>query len=266
MASQVVAGIAFVFIFGGALLAMAIASRLPDHHRSGDSRDVIKLGIGMIATLSALVLGLLVATAKGSFDAQTQTINQLATKVIFLDRILGWYGNDTQEARGLLRRSLAITLVHLFPDDGGGSTKLAPGKGRSEMEAVYEKIAALQVANDAQQTLKADAPATTTDLTQARLQLFVAGDTSLPTAFLVVLTAWLTALFFGYGLLAPRNPTLIAVLLVCALSLSGAIFLVLELSQPFEGIVRISSAPLQDAMGHLGEQESPPHPDPPGSR
>lgn len=253
MSAHLVAFIAFLCIFGGALLAMAIAAVLPDHHRSGDSRDVIKLAIGMIATLSALVLGLLVATAKGTFDQQTHTVNHLATKVILLDRMLAWYGPESAAARTALRQSLTLTLQRLWPEGDTDVPNLAPGEARGRLEEVYEKVAALSAADDAQRALKADALHTTTDVAEARLQLFVLGDTSIPLAFLVVLTCWLTVLFFGYGLLAPRNATLILALLVCTLSVSGAIFLILELSRPFDGIVRISKAPLEDAVSHLDE-------------
>ena len=71
--------------------------------------------------------------------------------------------------------------------------------------------------------------------------------------FLVVLVFWLTILFISFGLFAPPNATVIATLFVCALSVSGAIFLILELDQPFEGLIRISSAPLRNALAHLGQ-------------
>ena len=99
MSALTVALLTFGCIFSGAVMGIGLAAALPDHHRSGDSRDVIKLAIGMVATLSALVLGLLVATAKGTFDQQTHTLNQVATKVILLDRMLAWYGPDSQPAR-----------------------------------------------------------------------------------------------------------------------------------------------------------------------
>ena len=252
MSALGIASITFACVFAGAMVGIGIAVALPDHHRSGDSRDVIKLAIGMIATLSALVLGLLVATAKGTFDEQNHTVNQVATKIILLDRILGWYGPETAAARAELRASLALTLEHLWPERPHSVPLHAPGEVHGRMEQVYEQVAALQPANDAQRTLKSEALAIITKVAEMRLQLFVLGDTTLPPTFLVVLTFWMTVLFFGYGLLSPRNRTLVITLFVCAMSVSGAIFLVLELSRPFDGIVRISRATMQDALAQLG--------------
>jgi hypothetical protein len=135
------------------------------------------------------------------------------------------------------------------------SIACSPGTGltASRLKQVFERVAALAPTDDAQRTLKAEALSTVTKAAEMRLQLFVVGDNQIPTAFLLVLTSWMTVLFFGYGLLSPRNPTLVIALLVCALSVSGAIFLVLELSQPFVGVVQISRAPLQDALAHLGQ-------------
>jgi hypothetical protein len=242
----------FACAFLGALLGIGLASALPDHHRSGDSRDVIKLAIGMIATLSALVLGLLVATGKGAFDQQAGTVNQMATKVILLDRMLGWYGPESGEARTALRASLALTLAHLWPE-GAATANLSPGEVRGRLEQVYERIAALRPTDDAQRSLKSEALRTTTEVAELRLQLFVVNDTTIPPALLVVLISWMTVLFFAYGLLSPRNHTLMVALCVCALSVAGAIFLVLELGRPFEGLIRLSRVPLQDALAHLGE-------------
>jgi hypothetical protein len=232
---------------------MFIGRALPDHHLSGDAKDVIKLGMALIATLSALVLGLLIATAKGTFDTQSGAIRQISAKAVLLDRVLALYGPETKEARDLLRHSVALTLDRIWPEDGSRSGNLAPGEARSEMEAFYGEVADLSPQNDAQRSLKARALQITTDLAQTRFQLFVQEDTSIPLPVLVVLVFWLMILFAGYGLLAPRNATVIGVLFVYTLSVSGAIFLMLELAKPFEGVVRVSSAPLHDALSHLGE-------------
>lgn len=252
MSAFAIAAISFVCAFGGAMVGFAVSSSLPDHHRSGDSRDVIKLAVGMIATLSALVLGLLVATAKGTFDEQNHTVNQVATKVILLDRILGWYGPESAPARTALRGALALTVEHLWPEEPQLTPQLAPGEAHGRLEHVYEKIAALQPENDAQRTLKSEALAITTTVAEMRLQLFVLAASSLPTPFLVVLTFWMTVLFFGYGVLSHSNRTVGIALCVCAMSVAGAVFLVVELSRPFDGIVRIDRDSLQDAVAQLG--------------
>jgi hypothetical protein len=253
VSSIAISSIAFACVFGGALLAMFVGRALPEHHLSADSKDVIKLTMALIAMLAALVLGLLIATTKGTFDTQSSAIKQIATNVILLDRVLANYGSETQEARDLLHRSTALTLDRIWPRNNARPADLAPGEERREMHIFYDKVAALSPQKDAQTSLKGRALQITFDLAQIRYQLFVQEDSSIPLPFLVVLVFWLTALFAGYGLLAPRNATVIAALFVCTLSVSGAIFLILEMAKPLEGAVQISSAPLHDALSHLGE-------------
>ena len=254
MSAIAVSCLVFACVFSGAILAMFVGRALPDHHLSGDSKDVIKLAMALIATLAALVLGLLIATTKGMFDTQSGAVKQISANVILLDRVLANYGSETQEARDLLHRSTASTLHRIWPENGARPADLAPGEARRETHIFYDKVAALSPQNDAQSSLKARALQITFDLAQTRYQLFVQEDSSIPTAFLVVLVFWLTILFAGYGLLAPRNPTIIAALFVCTLSVSGAIFLILDMAKPLEGAtIRISSAPLHDALSHIGE-------------
>jgi hypothetical protein len=226
---------------------------LPEHHLSADSKDVVKLGMGTIATLAAIVLGLLIATAKGTYDTQNGAVQELSAKVILLDRVLAKYGPQTKEARDLLRVAVEAMLDHIWPEEGAGPANLAPGEARAAGEAMYDKIADLSPQNDAQRALKARAMELTTDLLQERLRLFARQNSSLPLPFLVVLASWLIVLFAGYGLLAPRNVTVVAVLLVCALSVAGAFFLLLELATPFAGMLRVSSSPLHDALAVLGK-------------
>jgi Protein of unknown function (DUF4239) len=245
--------LAFACILGGALLGMILGRALPA--LSGESKDAVKLGLTLIATLTALVLGLLIASAKGTYDTQNSAVKEMAAKVILLDRTLALYGPETKEARGLLRRAGARTLDRLWPDDSARSADLAPGEARAEMELFYDKVAALAPAKDVAKhaALRARALDITTDLFQTRLRLFAQRDSSVPLPFLVVLVVWLVVLFTGYGLIMPRNATVLAVLVVCILSVSGALFLILELDSPFDGILRISSASVRDALSQVGE-------------
>jgi Protein of unknown function (DUF4239) len=253
MSPLAVSAVVFACIFGVALVAMFGKRFLPEHHLSADSKDVVKLGMGTIATLAALVLGLLIATAKGTYDTQNGAVQELSAKLILLDRVLAKYGADTKEARDLLRVVVEATLDRIWPEEGAGPANLTPGEARAAGEAMYDKIADLSPQNDAQRALKARALEITTDLLQERLRLFARHSSSLPLPFLVVLASWLIVLFAGYGLLAPRNVTVVAVLLVCTLSVAGAFFLLLELATPFAGMLRVSSGPLHDALSVLGK-------------
>jgi hypothetical protein len=253
MSSIAVTGIVFACIFGGALIAMILGNALPEHHLRPESKDAVKQGLAVIATLTALVLGLLVAAAKGTYDAQSAAIKQFSADILLLDRVLARYGPETKEERELLRQGVTLMLHRLWPDSGGQTANLTPGEARAEAEALYEKLAERSPKNDSQRAIKDRAQNIMSDLERTRLRMFAQKESSIPVAFLVVLVFWLTILFAGLGLLAPRNTTVIAVLIVCALSVSCAIFLILELDRPFEGIMRVPSAPLQAAISRLQE-------------
>src|SRR4051794_16797521 len=172
MSSIAVAGVAFACVFGGAMLAMLAGRALPEQHLSGDSKDAVKLGLATIATLAALVLGLLVAGAKGTYDAQVNAVRQMSATLLLLDRVLANYGADTKEARDLLRRAFAATADRLWPGGDARPADLSPGEARAEVEAFYDAVAGLAPRNDAQRALKARALDLTVDLAQTRLRLF----------------------------------------------------------------------------------------------
>jgi hypothetical protein len=248
-----ISGLACACILGGTLLGMLAGRLLPAHHLSGESKETVKVGLALIATLTALVLGLLVASAKGTYDTQNSAVKEMSARILLLDRVLAAYGPEAKEARESLRRVVALMLGRMWPEDKARPADLAPGETRAEMERLYEKVTALSPQNDAQRALKGRALDGTADLAQARLRLFAQRDSSVPLPFLVVLVVWLTVLFAGYGLQAPRNATVVVVLVLCIVSVSGALFLILELARPFDGILQISSAPMHDALTQVGE-------------
>src|SRR5215469_13062287 len=133
--------IVFALVFGSALLAMFIHSLLPQEHLSSDSKDVVKLGIALIATMSALVLSLLVASAKSAFDTRSSQLTQASADMVMLDRALARYGPETKEARALLQRSVAATLERFWP--AGGAKPITIDPAASPVEALYDKIEAL---------------------------------------------------------------------------------------------------------------------------
>jgi hypothetical protein len=240
----------FALVFGSALLAMFVRNALPEHHLSADSKDVVKLGIALIATMSALVLGLLIASAKTAFDTRSNQLVQVSADIIQLDRALARYGPETKEARSLLERSVAATLERFWPAEGARPIAIDPKA--SPVEALYDKIEELSPQSDAQRALRSQAETTALDMGRTRLLLFEHLDRSIPVPFLVMLVFWLCIIFASFGLFAPRNATVIAVLCVCALSVSGAIFLILELDRSFEGLLKVSGAPLRAALAQLG--------------
>ena len=240
--------IVLVCIFGAALLGMFLRGVLPEQHLSADSKDTVRLGTGMIATMAALVLGLLVASAKNFFDAQSDELTKMSANVVLLDRVLAHYGPETKEARDLLHNAVARTLDLIWHQDHSEMVPTAAGG-----EVIYDKIQALSPKNDAQRALQAQASSMAIDLGKLRWLMFEQGSTSISLPLLWVLVFWLALVFTSFGLFAPTNTTVIATLFLCAVSVSGAIFLILEMYTPFEGLMQISSAPLRSALAHLGQ-------------
>ena len=251
MSSVAIACIAFVCVFGGALLGLLFQTVLPEEHLSTDTKDVVKLGIALIATMAALVLSLLISSAKGTFDTRGNQLLQASADIILLDRILAHYGPETKEVRAVLQRSVAASIERFWPTNRDRPETVGPRT--SPVEALYDKIQELSPQTEAQRSLRSQALTTALDLGRMLMLLFEQLGSSIPVPFLVVLVFWLCIIFASFGLFAPRNATVIAVLFVCALSVSGAIFLILELDRSFEGLLQVSSAPLRAALAKLGE-------------
>jgi hypothetical protein len=245
-----VGGIVFTCVFGGALLGMFLRTVLPEHHLSPSSQDLIKLEMGLVGTMAALVLGLLIASAKSSYDRLSDDLTQLSVKLILLDRVMAHYGPETMETRNLLRRSVVHALDGAWPENSSRPRRLEPVAGFGDL---YDKIHELSPQNDAQRLRQGQALQLSTELAYARWLLVEQNVSSIPMPFVVLLTFWVMVIFVSFGLFAPPNITVIATLFICALSVSGAIFLILELDQPFEGLIQISNAPLRNALAHLGQ-------------
>lgn len=240
-------------IFGGVLLGMLLQKVLPEHHLDTPSKDTVKVGAGMLATLTALVLGLLVSSAKSSFDAMNAGIAQTGAKIILFDHILADYGPETKEVREQLRHTVASVIEKIWPEKKGGVGGLRALESVDAAETMQAKLRELTPKNDLQKSLLAQASQIGSDVLQTRLLLMEGQQNTLPTSFLVLLIFWLTGLFISFGLFAPRNGTVLAVLLICALSVSSAIFLVLEMDRPLDGFIKASNAPLRKAVELIGK-------------
>jgi hypothetical protein len=252
MAPIAISFLAFVLALVGILLGSVMQRMLPEHYLSSDSKEVVKLSIGVVATLAALVLGLLVASAKSTYDAREAEINQLTAYVILLDNLLAKYGEGAEPARASLRQAIPPVVDRIWREGQSVSLQSTPFKTVAEGETTYQRIQELQPSNDIQRGLQARIVQVTNDLMQARFLLFSHLGSSIPIPFLAVLLLWMIILFAGFSLMAPANATTLAALIICALSVSGAIFLILELDQPFSGLMVIPSEPLINALPALG--------------
>jgi type II secretory pathway pseudopilin PulG len=240
----------FACVFGGALLGLLLHATLPEHHLSKETQDIVKLGMGLVGTMAALVLGLLVASAKGSYDAQSAEVTQLSANIALLDRALALYGLETKEIRTILRGAVSRALDQMWSKDASASRSAPLSAGG---EILYEKIHALSPQNDAQRSLKSQASSIAVDVAKTRWLMYEQAMTSVSTPLLIVLVLWLSAIFVSFRLFAPFNATVVSSLFVAALSVSCAIFLILEMYTPYTGVVQISSEPLRAALAQLGQ-------------
>lgn len=207
--------------------------------------------MGLIGTIAALVLGLLIASAKSSFDAQSNELTQLSANIAFLDRVLNHYGPEAKETRELLRAVAVNISDRMWQRNRSDHSGLEPASVYAE--GLYDKIQQLSPKTDAQRWLQVQALTLASTVGQARWLMYEQSATSIPLPLLVVLILWLTTIFISFGLFAPWNATVVTSLLIAALSVSGAVLLILEMYKPFEGLIQISSAPLRAALAHLGK-------------
>jgi hypothetical protein len=250
LSALVISLIIFACVLGSAVLGMYLRSVLPGHHVNEDSKYIFKLGMGLLATLAALVLGLLIASAKSSFDMKENDIKEGAAKIILLDRTLRHYGPEANQARAILRRLTAAQRDRTWIDNSV-QRGVPWGGPLAGIEEVQERLRAFVPANEAQRWLQTRALQLSSELAQMRWLLIDQHGSSIPTPFLVALAFWLAVIFGSIGLFAPRHTTVYAVILACALSVSSAIFLILELDRSFEGLLAMSDAPLRDAIAEL---------------
>ena len=250
MTALIVATVTFALVFGGALLGMYFRNVLPEDHLGEDVRDVIKLSTGLIGTMAALVLGLLIASAKNSYDTKSTQIKQITANIILLDLDLERYGPDTQDLRIALRKAITPLINQIWNE--GNRVKFSPFTATVEAQEFVKKLQQLQPGNDQRRTLQTQVLSAVANLSQARLSLFTQSRDAIPTPFLVILILWLAIIFTSFGLFVRPNRIAIVTFFVGGLSVASAIFLILEMGQPFTGLMQISSEAPRHALAPLG--------------
>jgi len=251
MSELAISFIIFIIVTGSAFLGALISATLPEGHLSSETKDMLKIAIGLVTTLAALVLGLLVASAKNAFDTKTDEVRQAAADIILLDRNLRQYGSEAKNIRDLLHQ-IIVTKVDLTWIRGEAlGHAIAPGEGAQSIEDVQAAIRALEPSSDPQRLIKQRVLEICNNLAQMRWMVIEQRASSIQPPFLVILVVWLAMIALGLGLLAPRNATMVGVTLVSVLALTSAIFLILEMDRPFEGLLKISDLPLRTAIKYL---------------
>jgi len=243
--------IVVAFVMGGALLGGYFRSRLPRHHLEGDTRDIVKTGIGLLATLSALVLGLVIASAKNSFDTKTDEVQTAAVKLMHLDRSLRQLGTAGDAVRQDLLQLARTRVTKVFRYHDPAQVALASFDEAPNLETLQATLRAMQPQDETQRRAIAKALQAADELEQVRVLVLAHPGSAIITPLLVVLVFWFTVIAAGLGLFAPRNRTTLAFSIVGAVSIASAIFLILEMDQAFGGVIQVSDAPIRAALAAL---------------
>jgi hypothetical protein len=246
-----IALLVFLCCCGAALAGMVLHSKLPEHHLDGDSKDVVKLVMGLIATMAALVLGLLIASAKTSYDTQAAEMQQLAANIMQLDRVLVLYGPETREARDVLRQAVNDVHQKVWPASNSQPGNIDPSLNRDQADAFYQKLVSLSPKTEAQRSAQNAALQLGTSLAQTRMLMFEQLSGTFAWPLLMVLVLWVSVLFLGFGLFARFHITIAVALIVGALSVSSAVFLILELNTPYRGMMRLPDTAFRSALAHI---------------
>ena len=238
-------------IFAGGIGGLYLHRLLPEPDLSRETQDVIRLGAGMLSVLASLVLGLLIATAKSSYDSTDQAIRNYAAELALLNETLRDYGGPATVPRDLLRDYTHGFLQEGWPPDGRAAVIADDAKTRLLLEHVREAIRALKPVDKGQASLQDEAIQINVNLLRQRWLLIEQQGPSVQRVVLVILVSWVTVIFASFGMNAPRNGTVVAVLLICSLAIGGAIFLILEMDRPMDGIMQISSWPLRNVLAQM---------------
>jgi hypothetical protein len=253
MSSLTIALITFCCVFGCALLGLFLGTLLPEHHRTNASKETVQSAAGLIATMVAIVLGMLVSSAKNSFDEMSSGITQMGAKTIQLDQVLAHYGPESKEIRNALRGAVISVARTIWPEDVSGHADLTAIEKSNTAADLLTAMRKLDPQTDAQRQIKSQALQISGELMNLRWMMIEQLHKSLPHLVLVVLASWLAMLFASFGLFAHRNATVVTALAISAMSVSGAVFLIIELNSPLNGMIKVSAEPLYKALEFIGK-------------
>ena len=240
----------FACVLGAVVVGMLLSQLPPVSHLSAEGKEIVKASIGLVATMTALLLGLLVASAKGSHDAQQNRVIQIAAKIAFLDRALANCGPEAAATREQLREDLSMMIDRIWPADRSVSTRLEPFSSEGDM--FYDSIQNLSPQNEAQHAAKSLALKTAFEIGQLYSEMFAQVATAIPKPLLIVVVLWLVFIFMSFGLFAPPNATVMVALTAAALSVTTALIMVLDLDRAFDGTIGVSDEPMRGVLRHLG--------------
>ena len=249
MHSLGVSAVVFAVVFGGALAGMAIRRVLPPELLGNEVKETVRLAIGLVVTMTGLVLGMLVSSAKTFYDGQKRQVAEISSEIILLSDLLKSYGPEADQVRILTFRSTEQAADRIWPKEKKQHSELRPQRYAEEADA---QMRLLVPKNSDQASLKSQMPPLVLRLKQTNWMLYLDSEqNSLSTPLIVVVTSWLTIIFISFGLFVTPRATVIVTLLICALAVSGAVFIIISMYSPFSGVFRISPEPIRDALNQM---------------
>jgi hypothetical protein len=238
-------------VFGGSLLGMALRQVLPKEHLSGESSTTIRLAMGLVITMSGIVVGMLVSTARNTYNARYQELIATSADILMLDRLLADYGPEAQDVRSELRSTVQSGIERVWGDPSLVRVEMGPSQ---EIEGLLGRVLALSPKSSEQTLVKTQAVSLAMEVSRTRWLLLIgAVHDSVSTPLEIVVTWWLSAIFISFGLFAPRNPSVLCTLFVAALAVSTAVFMIVQMNDPFMGILKLPVTPLRAAFDQLGK-------------
>jgi len=249
MSSIAIGACSFGFFLGGALVGALLAARLPKHHLSDENKELVRLAMALVGTLTGITLGLLIGSAKTYYDTQSNEITQVSANVALLGQLLQYYGPEANGAQESLRLAVERVLAENWPKERARNWQPTPKAGR--IQEVYEQLRALAPKDEEHRMMQSEALALLKNLAQLRWLIIEQSSATILRPLLFVMIFWITSIFVSWGLFSRANVTSVTTFVVAALCVSGAIFLVLEMYTPYKGLLRLSSAPLRLAYDSL---------------
>jgi hypothetical protein len=237
----------FAFLAGAALCSLWSCRYLPEHYRGPETTSTLRLGTGVIATLTAVVLGLLISGVKGHLDLENRDLQAYGARLILLDRTLRRYGPNAAHARDSLADYTQHVLEVTFPSNGQIPI-IADPAAEERLNETEQAILSLQPdPND----YKGQALTQLRDILQRRQTIIEMAASTVSMPIVLILTMWMGLIFASFGYGAPRNRMTVVILVVAAAAVASAIFLILEIDRPLEGVIRVSNAPMRDALSYM---------------
>ena len=239
-----------------------VKSRLPEHHRSRDSITLVQLGVSLLATFTAIVLGLLTTSVKSAYDAAYAARGTEAAAFAQLDQCLRAYGPETASIREQLQSEVGAIIARAWPDEPPPSNVRYPNTshmaqmGESSalgaiLQQAHRDLVALSPTDRADEMILNDCNQQFSGLLRSRWAVIQGERPSISTPFYWVLVFWLIILFATLGLCAPPDALAIIVIALTAISITGAVYVILDLDLPYHGLFNVPSTAMRNALDDM---------------